>query len=63
MHLSIGQTQIECKSTIWEHEGLGLAHYPDWQERTHIVDGKRVNIRQRIFKGSYEGYDALSIVT
>lgn len=62
VHLSIGQTQSSAKAIIWEHEGLGLAHYPDWQERTHIVDGKRVNIRQRIFKGSYEGYDALVLL-
>lgn len=62
VHLTIGQTQSAAKAILWEHEGLGIAHYPDWQARTHVVDGKKVKIRQRIFKGTYEGYDALVLL-
>lgn len=59
VHLTIAQTQSTAKTILWEGDGLGIAHYPDWQARTSIIDGKKVHFRQRIFKGKYQGHDAL----
>ena len=62
LHLTIGKTQPTARTILWEGDGLGIAHYPDWQARTTIVNGKRVRSRQRIFKTTYEGKDALALL-
>lgn len=62
LHLTIGKTQPTARTILWEGDGLGIAHYPDWQARTIIQDGKPIKIRQRIFKTTYEGKDALALL-
>lgn len=62
IHLAVAQTQPTAKAILFEHEGFGIAHYPDWQQRTEIVDGKKITFRQRIFYGQYNGYDALILL-
>jgi PBSX family phage terminase large subunit len=62
LHLAIGKTQPTARTILWEGDGLVIAHYPDWKERTVIVNGKRVRTRQRIFKTTYEGKDALALL-
>lgn len=62
LHLAIAQTQSSAKTILFDGEGLGIQHYPDWQERVIAKDGKRIKIRQRIFKGKYEGNDALILL-
>lgn len=62
LFLTIGQTQSTSKAILWDGDGLGLQHYPDWQEKYFRVDGKIIKRRQRIFKGKYEGYDCLILL-
>lgn len=62
LHLAIAPTQSSAKTILFDGEGLGLKHIPDWQERTEIINGKKVKFRQRIFEGKYEGSDALILL-
>jgi len=62
LHLAIAPTQSSAKTIIFDGEGMGLKHWPDWQARTEIIDGKKVRFRQRIFEGKYEGSDALILL-
>lgn len=62
LFLTIGITQGAAKTILWEGDGLGIAHYPDWQARTFIKDGKRYKVRQRIFATKYKGMDALALL-
>lgn len=62
LHLCIAPTQSSAKTILFDGEGLGLKHIPDWQERTEIIDGRKVKFRQRIFEGKYEGSDALILL-
>jgi PBSX family phage terminase large subunit len=47
---------------LFDGEGLGIKHFPEWQARTEMIDGKKVKFRQRIFEGKYEGSDALILL-
>jgi len=60
--LAIGQTQSTAKAILFDGDGLGLQHYKDWQEKKFNINGKIVKRRQRVFKGKYEGYDALILL-
>ena len=62
IHLAVGYTQSNAKTILFDGEGLGIKHYPDWQERVELINGKRVKFRQRIFEGKYEGNDALILL-
>ena len=62
LHLAIAQTQSSAKTILFDGEGLGIQHYPDWQERYVLKNGTKIKIRQRIFKGKYEGNDALILL-
>lgn len=62
IHLAVAPTQSSAKTILFDGEGLGLKHYPDWQERTELIKGKKVKFRQRIFEGKYEGSDALILL-
>jgi len=62
IYLAIAPTQSSAKTILFDGEGLGIKHYPDWQERTEIINNKKVKFRQRIFEGKYEGSDALIIL-
>ncbi len=62
IHLAIATTHSAAKTILFEGDGLGILHYPDWQERTEIHDGKRIKFPQRIFEGQYQGNDCLILL-
>jgi len=49
IHLAIAPTQASAKTILFDGEGLGIKHFPEWQARTEMVDGRKVRFRQRIF--------------
>ena len=62
IHLAIGQTQTAARTILGDSDGLGIFHYPDFQERIEVIDGKRYHFPQRMFKGQFEGNDALMLL-
>lgn len=62
LHLAIGTSEAAAKTILFNGDGLGIKHYPDWQERIEIIDGKRVRFPQRIFETKYQGKDALALL-
>lgn len=62
LFLTIGESQPTAKTILWEGDGLGIAHYPDWQAGVYIHEGKRVVRQQRIFKTQYQGKEALALL-
>lgn len=62
IYLAIAPTQSSAKTILFDGEGLGIKHFPEWQARTELIDGERVKFRQRIFEGKYEGSDALILL-
>lgn len=59
LFLAIGQTQPTAKTILFDGDGLGLEHYPDWQEKRFKIGNKIVIRRSRIRAGKYKGNDAL----
>jgi len=60
LHLSIATSESLAKTILWDGDGLGIKHYPDWQERYEkLPSGKVIKMPQRIFEGKYKGRDAL----
>lgn len=63
LHLSIATSESLAKTILWDGDGLGIKHYPDWQERIEVLpSGKTVKMPQRIFEGKYKGRDALMLI-
>lgn len=62
LFLTMGISQGAAKTILWDGAGLGIAHYPDWQERIEMIDGRRVKHPQRIFETKYKGMDALALI-
>lgn len=61
LHLAIGTSEAAAKTILFNGDGLGIKHYPDWQERVEVVNGKRIHYPQRIFETKYQGKDALAL--
>lgn len=60
LHLSIATSESLAKTILWDGDGLGIKHYPDWQERyEQLPSGKIIKLPQRIFEGKYKNRDAL----
>lgn len=60
LHYSFATTESLAKTILWDGDGLGIKHYPDWQERIErLPSGKTVKMPQRIFEGKYKQRDAL----
>lgn len=62
LHLAVATTHSAAKTILFEGDGLGIKHYPDWQERVEIHNGEEVKFQQRIFEGQYEGNDCLILL-
>jgi PBSX family phage terminase large subunit len=62
LHLAIGVTSSTAKAILFDGEGLGIQHWPDWQERVQIIDGVKRKFKQRIFTGKYKGNDCLILI-
>jgi len=62
VHLAVGYVQSSAKTILFEGDGLGIKHYPDWQERTELIDNEKVKFRQRVFEGKYDNIDCLIIL-
>lgn len=61
IHLAIGTTYTNARAIIFESEGMGLRHFPEWQQRREVIDGKVVEFPQRIFEDTYEDRYALRL--
>lgn len=59
LHLAIGTSYTNARAVLFESEGMGLRHFPEWQQRTEIVNGVPVEFPQRIFETTYEDRYAL----
>lgn len=60
LHYSIATNEALAKTILWDGNGLGIKHYPDWQEHIEVLpSGKTVKMPQRIFEGKYKKRDAL----
>jgi PBSX family phage terminase large subunit len=60
LFFTIATSETLAKSILWEGDGFGIKHYPDWQERVEVLpSGKTVKMPQRIFEGKYKQRDAL----
>lgn len=62
LHMAIGVNASTAKTILFEGDGLGIKHYPEWQERVEIVNGKRVRFPQRIFETKFQDKDALCLL-
>lgn len=62
LHLAIGVTASSARTIIFEGDGLGLKYYPEWSERTELINGKLVRFQQRVFTGKYEGNDCIILL-
>jgi len=58
LHMAIASSASLARTVLFDCEGLGISYYPQWQAHTNKY-GERYE--QRIFKGKYQGYDALFI--
>lgn len=60
LHYTIATNESLAKTILWDGDGLGIKHYPDWQERdVKLPSGKIIKMPQRIFEGKYKKRDAL----
>lgn len=62
LHLAIAPTFTSARAIIFESEGMGLKHFPDWQKRKELINGEVVEFPQRIFETTYEDRDALMLL-
>jgi PBSX family phage terminase large subunit len=62
LHLAVGVTSSSAKAILFDGEGLGIQHWPDWQERVQVIEGKTYKFKQRIFQSKYKGNDCLVLL-
>lgn len=59
LHFAIATTESNAKTILFDGDGLGIKYFPDWQRRIEYVNGKAIQMPQRIFEGKYKQRDAL----
>ncbi len=62
LHLAIAPTFTSARAIFFDGEGMGLRHFPEWQKRRELINGKIVEFPQRVFETTYEDRDALMVL-
>lgn len=62
LHLAVAPTFTSARAIFFDGDGMGLRHFPEWQRRVEIIDGRKVEFPQRIFETHYEDREALMLV-
>lgn len=62
IHLAIAPTYTSARAIFFDGDGMGLRHFPEWQNRKELINGRVVEFPQRIFETTYEDRDALMLL-
>lgn len=61
LHAAFATNASNAKTILFDGDGLGIKHFPDWQRRIEVVNGVKVRMPQRIFETKYKDRDALML--
>lgn len=62
LHLAIATSEALAKTVLFNGDGLGIKHFPDFQARNEVRNGKVIKYPQRIYETKFEGKDALALL-